>query len=789
MSQLVDTPDGTVEFPDHMSAEQIQTALLNHYQGGHIASAPDTRPIYTVPGRHLTLDPGGTDKPVAIADLGGSPQPVAPEAAPTPPAAPGVDRGGFINGVDAAVRGVTKGALGNWDDEITSGINAVLPLDRLLGRDVHSVYDKDSKGFWDAFKRNQDQEHAVDAADANQNPMLRGVGTVAGTVAGTVLGGRAVTAAAPGAAGMLERMATLAPVKTAIVTGGAGGAAYGGISGAGEADPGERVQGFKTGAGVGGLIGATLAPAIATIAPAIARYGKVLFNKGVTPEALAQLTHKLQQDGYDITSPSGTLALQNELSRFSGKPVSLADIGTAIRARTGVGLRAPSEAQQPSIDMLMARSQGQGQRLAGDIRANVAPRTDVHALDEALVEGRKAEALPLRDAALFEPPTESRAVQFNAPSLATAPADAGVARTLGADVPDVYHANDRGIVQSTVRKSRVITDPVLNQLARLPLAQKALSAALENSANEVQRLSALGESVDHLPDLRRGSDLDMRTLDTLKRFLDDQVSALYRKADTSTFKAHEAANVKALRDALRDRMKVVVPQYGEYLDSYKGSSDLIDALGEGRTYDELDPEVIAAGQADRTKGEQELYKVGVARNLLDIIKSTKDGRNPASRILNSDEAREQLAATGVGPDNMTRLNESVNQERQLNLLPAELSGAQTAQRLAAAQDADSGVGAFHVFNPSNPSNWLFGALRAAGRHVNIARNAKVNEALLPRALATDKQGIQNTIRELQAAGQFAKAAKLRKQTLGRRSARVVGSLIGGPLVPHNQGDK
>lgn len=783
MSQLVDTPDGTVEFPDNMSAEQIQTALLNHYQGGKMASAPDMRPLYTVPGRHLTLDPGGSEKPVAIADLGGGSQP-APEAAqPTPPTAP--DRSSTLSGVDAAVRGLTKGALGNWDDELTSAINTVIPLDRITNPDIKSVFTAPGNGIIEklknAYANNQQVEHNIQKADEEQNPVIHGVSDIAGTALGALLGGKLLAKAAPGVIGGIEKMALSAPLRTAAVTGATGGGAYGGVAGAGEAE-GDRVQGFKTGAGVGTLTGAVLGPAIAKIAPAIARYAKVLFGRGVTQEALQQLTEKLRQDGYDVTSDVGTAALEQELGRYAGKPVSLADIGTATRSRTGVGLRSPSAVQDQSVDQLVQRSAGQGKRLAQDIYTNVAPRSDVHALEDKLVQQREAEAIPLRDRALYEEAVPQVSTQFQPPTMLPQAPDAGVLRTLGKDVPDVLRATAPQVTESVGRKARVIEDPQLQQLARLPLAQRGLTKALEQAEAERSLAAVTGAPMDHLPDQTRGSNLDVRTLDYLKRFLDKQVSALYR-GSTDTFSAAEAANVKQLRDALRERMKQVVPHYEDYLESYKGSSNLIDALEQGRKFDALDPEVLASEQAGRTKGEQEFFKVGTARNLLDIIRGTKDNRNPAARLLDSDEVRDQLEAV-IGKDATATLMRSVTNERELNKLLGELSGSQTAQRAAAAADADAGVQTALPFNPSSPISWAGWVARLGLHRASTARNAKVNEALLPRVLETNPDIIKRVIiPELQRQGKTAAVKTLRKQTQGRVTSRAVGGLIGGPLAP------
>jgi hypothetical protein len=712
-----------------------------------------------------------------------------------------VDRGGFIGGLDALIRGAADGATFNFADEIASGANALLPLDALTGKPVKSVWGGNS--FWDAFEHNQNIENQITEADQAQNPILRSSGEIGGVVAQTLLGARALGAVAPGATNAVKAASVTAPLRTSAAVGTGTGTLQGGLAGLGQGDDlEERAKNAKIGATFGGITGGVAAPVLTTLAPAIAKYGKVLYGTGSEEEATAQLITALKRDGYDVTSPTGVKTLKDELSNYLGKPVSLADIGNATRARAGVGLRAPSEVQSQGIDTVLQRQAGQGARLASDIRGTVAPRTDVHALDEALIAEREAAAMPLRDQALFTqgpgfgtPATAPRAPLAQPTGLAPEVADtngfaigngadAGLRRMLGLNVPDAPPTfvptvpNAPNAIASLGREARIPTDPTLQQLARLPLAQRALTQSRALAQDEVGLKSVLGQDISHLPDQVPGTDLDMRSFDYLKRFLDAEVNKLARGADTSSFKAAEYGQVKELRNAIRERMREVVPEYGDYLDAYRGSSEMIDALADGRTFRQLDPEQIAAKQAKRSQAGQELYRVGAARDLMDTLGSTRDGANPATRILNSNESREQLAATGVSPENAALLNRSVDIERQLNKLPAELAGSQTAQRAAAMTDADAGLHATLPFNPGSPFGWLGAGARTVLNRASTTRNAAVNEALLPKMLETDPAAIFKHIGVLEAAGRKAEADQIRRALGAFKFTGALGGLIG-----------
>lgn len=756
MSIEVDTPDGVVEFPDGTPHETITAALRKKYPPklrGQQTSAPQ-----------------------------------APSAA-----------GSFA-------RGVPRGGLLNFDDEIAAFGNALIPgmaaVDRgVQGTNQRGAWDgKAPSGFWETVKANLRDLEAQKHADQDTNPKAEMLGQILG-VAGTgrfiprSLGGARVAAQPARGVATAASVAARAAVPTALRTAGkaaAIGAGTGAVSGfgAGEGSVDNRLTSAASGAKAGAVIGGALGATVAGLTPLVGRYWRAYKGQGAGDEALAQIARALKRDGYDVDSVAGKQALETELSRFAGKPVSLADLGPATRARTGVGLRSPSAAQRQSVDAVTNRQQGQSDRLSQDIRATVSPRTDIHRLDEDLVKQRADDAKTLRDAALFGQPQlpEAAPQRLQITQAPDAP-DAGLLRTLGQEpqpsyvpVPAVQPAGP----PAPVRNSVVVNDPILQQLARLPDAQKALNAAVGRAESERALKATLGQSIDDIPDITPGADLDVRTLDYLKRYLDDEVRTLFKGADTSTFKAGQAHQVKDLRNAIRDRLKEAVPGYREYLDSYKGSSDLIDALSGGRDYQKLDPEVIAAEQAGRTTGEREFYRAGAARRMEDVVKGVNNTgvAQPANRILNNptELARVQNLA---GRNDFQTLHTFVQQERQLGELPMEMRGSQTDARRIAGEDADAGIALQTPFNPANPLAWVGFAARKAAKALDLRQNEAVNAALLPRMLEQNPAAIQATINDLEQAGRTADALKLRRAIQATQAARVGGTVIGSPLAIRN----
>jgi uncharacterized protein YdcH (DUF465 family) len=570
----------------------------------------------------------------------------------------------------------------------------------------------------------------------------------------------------------------------------------------------------------------------------------------------------------------------------------LADLGLATRQRAGVAVRTPSNFQDQATDIISQRQAGQGERLSHDITGTIAPRTDVHAMDEDLIKARSETAGPLRDAAFNEQaslyrggapyradhpgttyltPSKEGAESYvdmhnenvggggvleqgfadiknSAPLDVVRQAAWNVARQQGwkmdpekynpamffdhslmppnfvegvtselkragydgTHLPDLAYGKEAPItavipfdpkVQVTIgaQRERIPEDPILQGLARLPMAQRALTHAKELAANERLLLQAQGKDVSHLADFPTpGTPMSVKTLDHLKRYLDDEINRAY--AGQSSFSKAEATQLKDLRNTIRDRMKEVVPDYAKYLDTYSDASGMRDALWAGRGgprpdgrpnppgFDRLDPEVIAAQQAKRPQAEQELYRVGAARKLDDVVQTTNDTAQPADRLLNTPRKRDQLAATGVSPEDLNRLEQAVGQERQMGALYSELRGSKGDARAAARRDAEAGhLNQALPFNLGSKASVAAWVLRKTLGAVDLTRNAAINEALLPRFLSQDKSVIDNTIRELVAAGQQDAAAQLLRAQRARAGAKSIGRSIGAP-VSTQEGD-
>lgn len=138
----------------------------------------------------------------------------------------------------AATEGSQAGLMGGWDDEIAAGMLAPIEAGK-------SYMKGDGFNLGDTYARLRDE---FDARKASRRAAFPGSSLAGETLGGLALGG---TLSKNG----ITTSGKDLPVGPGIAATGEG-AAYGALYGAGEAKPGERVQGAATGAIVGGLTGA-----------------------------------------------------------------------------------------------------------------------------------------------------------------------------------------------------------------------------------------------------------------------------------------------------------------------------------------------------------------------------------------------------------------------------------------------------------------------------------------------------------------------------------------------------
>lgn len=274
------------------------------------------------------------------------------------------------SGFSAATAGSQSGSMFGWDDEIGSAMMAPIHagIDMVQGKgfDLGGAYDKLYK-----------QANARKQAYRQDHPVASTVGEIAG---GAAIGGKAA-----------QSGLTLAGRSLPVIgkTGAAAleGAAYGGLYGAGDAKPGERLEGAAWGAGTGAATGAL-----------VERVGRGLSNmasRRAAPPApalddLAQQTDALysaaRAQGVSIKAPAVDRMVGNIQMAAGGlndklRPNTAGIVEDALKLKgQAMSLEALDEFRQ-QIGLAMKQAQPQ------DVRTLMQIKKVVDGLDNSLKPG------------------------------------------------------------------------------------------------------------------------------------------------------------------------------------------------------------------------------------------------------------------------------------------------------------------------------------------------------------------------------------------------------------------
>lgn len=216
-------------------------------------------PVFEIETPQGTFEVDAPDEQTALRALQGMRQPSQPEAPeqPKPEYAPQ----GFSSTFSAITEGSQAGVMGGFDDEIGAGMMAPFhaAADFVRGRGF------DLGGAYNRLQKQLDERKAARRAN---HPVASVAGEVAG---GLALGGGAAKSGATLVGRSVPGLSSAAPRATQVGLAGLEGGAYGGLYGAGEAKPGERVSGAATGAAIGAGTGALMQTAGNALATRSAR--------------------------------------------------------------------------------------------------------------------------------------------------------------------------------------------------------------------------------------------------------------------------------------------------------------------------------------------------------------------------------------------------------------------------------------------------------------------------------------------------------------------------------------
>lgn len=342
-----------------------------------------------------------------------------------------------------------------------------------------------------------------------------------------------------------------------------------------------------------------------------------------------------------------------------------------------------------------------------------------------------------------------------------------------------------------------VNDDVINELIEDSDVLKAAYKRAKAIADiERSTLKARGEEIfPPLTDIDAGELPDVRTLDYMKRGLDDIIRTGYD--GKSALGGAEAAAVKELKNAFVERVDEIVPDYKAARAQYKGDLETVEALQEGlKNFKNIPPEKLAQKLGDMSESEIEAYSIGASRNLLDMITKPDTDQNFARKLIGSTDMKNrlQILFPAMGNEGYELYKNALLRESQLFQRTSKILGG---SKTASMQAGKEGV------QETDSSNFMKGVsagvqtLVSSGTLLERVANAiarggmskEVQASLAKKLISNDPKEVAATVEALKNyASKKAPKQKMldtREMTNIYGSAQVLPSTEKGASAPEN----
>jgi hypothetical protein len=588
-------------------------------------------------------------------DTGEGPMVITVRPTPRPDVVP--DAQGVANGNAGAVeppglaeaigRGALQGATFNFGDEITglakaAGAGEFNPVAAVAGA-ARLGAEKLAPGIFgtgggEAYDAAVAEERARNAAAHEAHPVAS---------FGGELGGALLT---------LPIAPMLAPFKGAGIASAAGnlaatGAAYGGLAGlgGGEGGPVDRLPSAAGGAATGAVLTPFLGGALAgggKIARAVADHIRASRNPTQVSDRL--VSRAFERDAADPAAIEATLAADQAQRPAAIQNLTAADLaGPNTRGLAGTVTRQPGPARKPAAEFLDGRqigtdaAPGQGDRIIDQLGTLLGDRQSLATADRIIAD-RRTQAAPLYQHAF------AQKIDYQKPA--------------GLDL----HA----------------------LLDRIPNAAKAKA----NSILQIEDRGGTQMIWSPTPNAKGGYDLvdvpNARQWDYIKRGLDASIDG-HRDPITGALDT-EGHALDGLRREVADAMERAIPGMRQARAVYKGHSELLEALRDGKKafLPSTSVEQIERATRKMSVDQAELFRLGAVNALREKLGGAADGVNKARLAFGNPGVRAKIQAMSPTPKAFAEFSRYLDGERAMVETRGKVLGnSATAERLAEDLDA------------------------------------------------------------------------------------------------------
>lgn len=665
-----------------------------------------------------------------------------PDEDPMTGAAPAQDMGWLsrqLMGIQEAIGGPTdalrQGATLGLADEVGAAGGAVGEIAgrAMTGKPVemggpsvtHLATGEEAPSLGSAYSENLGQIRGQQQAWGDEHPIADTALQVIGGL-GTGLG-------------MTKGLAPAQSMMGAIGQNAAVGAGTGAVAGAGNAEGGpyDRLVGALTGGVAGGAVGGALPAAAGVLGRGVGMVGNALGLRNPQNQASRLMLNAMERD--QVTPQD----LATRAAQYPNQPVSIADVaGPNTQRLAGAAFRVPSQGRAQMLDQIEQRNFERPERIVDLMRGSMGNPEAFKQTIEQITAQRAQAAKPFYDLL-----RQSDPAMYNTP-----------------EVIEILNtpAGRRAIAAAEQRALNL----------REPFPQLVTTEADPLTGQQVQRVTKIP---------------NFEALDQVKRSLDDIIEDA--RDPISRRIPSEVRDIARVRGDLVSEMDDVTNGlYAQARQSFAGPSASLDAMNSGRAFAQGDVEDMARVFGGLSTGDKDLFRLGVVRELREMIERGGGNRNQAAAIMGPG-MRRRLAE--IFPDQQSyqafmqalRMENTMQQTSNVvrgNSATAERLSEDAAQGAAMNDIADLG-GAIMSGSPTRMAGAGIGWAARRAKGINEPVADRLSAALMDPSPQTRNQVIAELLRSSQArqAPQPIPAALL----TGARS--LLPALLGGGLAPQS----
>lgn len=603
-------------------------------------------------------------------------------------------------GIKDAAGQVAQGATFGFGDEATGAANALISPGADIG---------EAQARFAGEQRARDEQYADENPIASTALQVAGAGGVAAPLMGLGAGANLLGRAVPAGANLLGRTGITAPASAALANllGRAGimageGAALGAVQGAGDAAPGERLEGAARGAAGGAALGAALPVAGAAlkpvVGPALRAGGRFVSNMlGISDaeKKAADLINRALEadDALKIPVP--------------GKPSTVLDIaGPATRQLGQTAVAVPSKGASAATEFLENRVASQGNRIA-------------RSADEFFgSDGKFAEGV--------------------------------------SEILERRSAQTKPLYAKLNRESIPMGKPLI-RLLKFDAARAAFQKAIVTTeATMGRKLTALRKALDSGE--LEGVRVPFRVIDNTKKIFDSMIR--FDKTPQGAAQVNEAGSKIASGLGLK-RLRARLLDYADsrfkgYAGARRVSADeaaLVDAAQDGQKFMRGDADQLVIDFKALSEAEKEAFRMGAASHVRNIVEGMADGADAANKLIRSKALRRRFLALSDSPSDFKKLMRELRAENQFGKTRNDvLKGSQTAKRQTAEDALTSAADLGETFamgGRSGATNALIRGLFRRARGLDEKTASRVSELLT----SNDIPGVLNMLKDRKIAAQ------------------------------------